>query len=139
MDSELIPLNFNKILQSRSYTTIILGNEHKRFAIYMEPRVGEYIQTFLADDSPPRPYTYDLFNSILHELDVKILQVVVTDIEDTIYFTRLFLEQVIGDERRILEVDSRPSDCIPLAIMNNIPLFCRKEIFEKTLAIEEEA
>ena len=138
MSSELVALTFNKILQSRSYTTIILGTEKKRFAIYMEPRIGEYIQTFLSDESPPRPYTYDLFNSIFHELNIKILQVVVTDIEDTIYFTRLYLEQMIGDKKQILEIDARPSDCMPLAIMNNIPIFCRKEIFDKAIAIKEE-
>jgi uncharacterized protein len=76
-------------------------------------------------------------NAIFKGLNVKPLQVVITDIEDTIYFARLFLEQQIGDETHILEIDARPSDCITLALINNVPLLCRRDIFEKAVAVED--
>ena len=76
-------------------------------------------------------------NSIFRGLDIKPLQIVISDIEDTVYFARLYLEQTIGDQQTILEIDARPSDCITLALMENIPVFCRKEILEKAVAIEE--
>lgn len=137
MTEDLIPITFNKILQSRSYTVIILGSEKKRFAIYTEPQVGKNLQLYLTNANKPRPYTHDLLNAIFNGLEIRPLQIVITDIEDTIYFARLFLEQKIGEERHILEIDARPSDCITLAIMNNIPVFCRRDIFEKAVAIEE--
>jgi hypothetical protein len=137
MTEDLIPITFNKILQSRSYTVIILGSEKKRFAIYTEPQVGKNLQLYLTNTHKPRPYTHDLLNAIFNGLEIRPLQIVITDIEDTIYFARLFLEQKIGEERHILEIDARPSDCITLAIMNNTPVFCRRDIFEKAVAIEE--
>lgn len=137
MTTELVPLTFNKIMQSRSYTVIILGSEKKQIAIYMEADAGKHIQAFLTNEESPRPYTHELLNGILRGFDIKILQVVIVDIEDTIYFARLFLEQTFGDLKQIIEIDVRPSDCIPLAIMNNVPLFCRKDILEKAIAVEE--
>ncbi len=137
MATELVPMTYNKIMQSHSYTVIILGNEEKRFAIYTDPSVGRNIQTHLTEEQMPRPYTHDLMNAIFRGLNITPLQIVITDIEDTIYFARLYLEQEIGDQKTILEIDARPSDCITLALLNNIPVFCRKEIFDKAVAVEE--
>ena len=124
-------------MQSRSYTVIILGTETKRFAIYTEPSVGQNIQSFLTKEQKSRPLTHDLMNGIFRGLEIKPLQIVINNIEDTIYFARLFLEQQIGDQKIILEIDARPSDCITLAIVHNTPVFCSKEIFEKTIPVEE--
>lgn len=137
MTIELVPITFNKIMQTRSYTVIILGTEKKRFAIYTEPSVGRNLQSYLTDTQRPRPFTHDLLNSLMRGFDIKVLQVVINDIEDTIYFARIYFEQRIGDELHILEIDARPSDCITLALTNNIPVFCRRDIFDKTIPVEE--
>ncbi len=137
MDTELIPITFNKIMQSRSYTVIILGTEEKRFAIYTDPSVGRNIQQYLTDENKPRPFTHDLISAIFRGLDIKPVQIVITDIEDTIYFAHLYLEQQVGDQKIVLEIDARPSDCITLAVRDKIPVFCRKDIFEKAVAVEE--
>ncbi len=137
MTEELVPITFNKIMQSRSYTVIILGTEQKKFAIYTDPSVGRNIQTYMTEEHKPRPYTHDLINAIFRGFDIKPLQIVITDIEDTIYFARIYLEQQIGDQKTILEIDARPSDCITLALLNNIPVFCRRDILEKAVPVEE--
>ncbi len=137
MASELIPITFNKIMQSRSYTVIILGTEQKRFAIYTDPSVGRNIQAYLTEEHKPRPFTHDLINAVFRGFDIKPLQIVINDIEDTIYFARIYLEQLIGEQKMLLEIDARPSDCIILALLNNIPVFCRKDILEKAVAVQE--
>lgn len=137
MTAELIPVTFNKIMQSRSYTVIILGSDKKRFAIYTEPQVGKNIQMYLTDEKKPRPFTHDLLNTILKGLDAKVLQIVINNVEDTIYFARIFIEQSCGDMKTILEIDARPSDSITLALMNNIPVYCKKDVLEKAVAVEE--
>jgi uncharacterized protein len=137
MLSQLVPITFNKIMQSRSYTVIILGTEQKKFAIYTDPSVGKNIQIHLTDENKPRPFTHDLINAIFRGFEIKPLQIVITDIEDTIYFARLYLEQQIGDQKTIIEIDARPSDCVTLAILNNIPVYCRKDILDKAVPVEE--
>jgi bifunctional DNase/RNase len=134
---ELVPITFNKIMQSRSYTVIILGTDAKRFAIYTDPAVGRNIQVHLTEENKPRPYTHDLINAVFRGFDIKPIQIVINDIEDTIYFARIYLEQTLGEVKTICEIDARPSDCITLALLNNIPVFCRKDILEKAVPVEE--
>lgn len=134
--SELIPIKFNKIMQSQSYTMFILGNEIKHFAIYTSPKIGQNLQTTLSKQKKTRPYTLDLMNTIFLGLNVKLLQVVINDEKDSIYFTRLFIEQIRDEKRQILEIDARPSDSLTLAFENDIGIFCKKDVFERIIPIE---
>jgi len=136
MPSEIVSITFNKILQSHSYTVIILGTDKKKFAIYTEAQVGKDIQIYLTQGRKPRPSPHDLMQSIFSGYDIKPLQVIIYDVEDTVYFARLFLERTSEGKKTILEIDARPSDCITLALLHNLPMYCRKEVLEKAVAIE---
>lgn len=137
MLGELVQLSFDKIMQTRSYTVVILSGSEKRFAIYTDPSIGRVLQLYLTGTEKPRPLTHDLITSIFEGLHVRIKQVVINDIQDTIYFARLFLEQHCNGIRHIIEIDARPSDCITLALMSNAPVYCTAEVLEKTVPIEE--
>ncbi len=135
---ELIPLILKKIMHSQSYTAFILSSDNTLFAIYTEPHIGENIQNHLTQTPIVRPTTHDLLNSILTTLDIKILQAVIHDVEDTIYFAKLYLEQIIDGKKHILEVDTRPSDCLTLALENDVPLFCNRALLKKVFPIQDE-
>jgi bifunctional DNase/RNase len=137
MLGELVQLSFDKIMQTRSYTVVILSGNEKSFAIYTDPSIGRVLQLYLTGTEKPRPLTHDLMYSILSGLEVRIKQVVINDIQDTIYYARLFLEQRRDGIRHIIEIDARPSDCITLALMSNAPVYCTREVLEKTVPIEE--
>lgn len=137
MLTELVQLSFDKIMQTRSYTVIILGTADKKFAIYTDPNVGKMLQLFLTDAEKPRPMTHDLITMIFNGMNIQVKQAVISDVQDTIYFGRLFLEQIIGDVRHIVEIDARPSDCIMLALMNNAPVYCTLEVLQKAIPVEE--
>lgn len=137
MLSELVQLSFDKIMQTRAYTVVIMAAESKRFAIYTDPSIGQKLQIILTGIAKPRPLTHDLMDMIFRGLEVNILQVVINDIQDTVYFARLFLELVREEYRHIIEVDARPSDCITLALMNNVPVYCTREVLEKAIPINE--
>jgi len=137
MNSELIQLSFDKIMQTRTYTVIILGARNKKFAIYTEPSTGHIIQLYLTGTERPRPLTHDLISSLFKGLDVRVRQVVINDVQESTYFARLFVEQDIGELRHIIEIDARPSDCITLALMNNVPVYCTAEMLEKTVPVVE--
>jgi uncharacterized protein len=137
MFSELIQLSFDKIMQTRTYTVVVLKTKEKKFAIYVDPAIGRSFQTYLTDVEKPRPLTHDLISSIFRGLDIKVRQVVIVDIQDTVYFARIFLEQQKGDMRHIVEIDARPSDCIILALMHNAPVYCSKDVIEKVIPVLE--
>ena len=116
---------------------MILGNQNKKFAIYTEPHVGKNLQNFLTQGKKKRPSTHDLMENIFKGYNIKVVQVVINEVEDTTYYARLFLEQTIGDIKNIIEIDARPSDCLTLAIMGNIPIFCRKSVLEKAIDVSD--
>ncbi len=137
MASDLIQLSFDKIMQTRSYTVVILFAEDKKFAIYTEPSAGRILQMFLTEVESPRPLTHDLIDMIFEGFEIRVKQVVINDVQDTVYYARLFLEQEEGDGRHIVEIDARPSDCLTLALMNNAPVYCTREVLEKVIPLEE--
>ena len=133
MFSDLVLLSFDKIMQTRSYTVVVLGTKEKRFAIYTDPSIGRILQLYLTDAEKVRPLTHDLMNSVFKGFGIRVKQVVINEIHETIYFARLFLEQDMGDILHIVEVDARPSDCITLALINNAPVYCTREVLDKTI------
>lgn len=137
MLSELIQLSFDKIMQTNTYTVIILSAEGKKFAIYTEPGIGRTLQMYLTETERTRPLTFDLIDSIFNGFNIEVKQVVINGLEDTIYYAKLFLEHSCDNITHLLEIDARPSDCITLALMHDVPVFCTREIFEKTLAFED--
>lgn len=137
MISELIQLSFDKIMQTRTYTVVVLSSSEKRFAIYTDPSIGRTLQLYLTGAEKQRPLTHDLMSMIFKGFDVQIKQVVITDLQDTIYYARLFLEMTKDNLTHIVEIDARPSDCIALALMNNAPVYCTKEVLEKTIPVED--
>ncbi len=137
MLSELVQLSFDKIMQTKSYTVIILSGLEKCFAIYTEPAIGKILQLFLTGVESPRPLTHELINRIFMGLEVRVKQVIIIDVQDTVYYARLFLEQERGTFRHIIEIDARPSDSLTLALMNNAPVYCTKEVLDKIIPVIE--
>lgn len=138
MELELIPIKFEKVFQSKSYTCVVLGTEQKKFGIYTDTFSGKALQLYLTDSEKPRPYTHDLLNMIFRGYDIKVKQVVINDVQDTIFYARLYLEQKMGEILHILEVDARPSDCITLAVVNKVPVYCTRDVLDKAVPMVEE-
>jgi uncharacterized protein len=136
MSSQLIPITFHKVLQSQSYTVVVLGTPEKQFSIYMQPQVGKDIQNYLAQGKKERPSSHNLIQSILKGYDIRPKQIVIDDVQDSVYFAKLFLETTFEEKKTILEIDARPSDCITLALLSNIPMFCQKQVMDKVTSYQ---
>jgi uncharacterized protein len=134
---ELIPIKFEKLMQSRAYTCVVLGTEEKKFAIYTDPASARSMQLFLAATQKPRPFAHELMARIFRGLEITVKQVVIYDLQDTIYHARLFLEQQRGDLLHIVEIDARPSDCLTLALVFRVPVYCTRAVLEKTIPYAE--
>ena len=81
----------------------------------------------------PRPMTHDLLSEILGELDVNCTQVSVTELRENTFFAQITL-QANGRE---VEIDSRPSDALALAVRSGAPIFAAEEVIAES-AIEFE-
>ena len=73
-----------------------------------------------------RPLTHDLLKSVIAELGGKIMSVIVNDLADDIFYARLVLD---ADGRHV-EVDSRPSDAIALAVRAKVPIYVTERVLD---------
>ena len=87
----------------------------------------------LQGSEPPRPMTHDLLQSIVEELGASVLRIAVTELRENTFYARIYL-RANGTE---LEIDSRPSDAIALAIRADAPIFVADRVIEES-AIEFE-
>lgn len=71
--------------------------------------------------SVTRPMTHDLIISIIEKVGYKISKVEINDVEKETYFATIFLEN--EDDGKIIEIDSRPSDAIAIAIRIDAPIY----------------
>ena len=83
--------------------------------------------------SAPRPLTHDLLINILGELEVEVLRVTVTELRENTFYASITVQQN-GSE---IEIDSRPSDAIALAVRAEAPIYAAEDVIEES-AIEFE-
>jgi bifunctional DNase/RNase len=83
--------------------------------------------------STPRPMTHDLLSDVLDQIDAKCEKVSVTELRDNTFFASITIS-MNGSE---LEIDSRPSDALALAVRTSAPIFAADEVIEES-AIEFE-
>jgi bifunctional DNase/RNase len=76
----------------------------------------------------PRPMTHDLLNDLLEQFDAKCERVSVTELRDNTFYASITIS-VNGSE---VEIDSRPSDALALAVRTEAPIFVAEEIIEES-------
>jgi bifunctional DNase/RNase len=83
--------------------------------------------------STPRPMTHDLMTDMLEQLDAEVLRITVTELRDNTFYASITVQQN-GSE---LEIDSRPSDAIAIAVRSEVPIYAAEHVIEES-AIEFE-
>ena len=109
-----------------------LATTEKIFVIYVDPSVGSAINMFVNGASKERPLTHDLMALILAAVGAKVDRVIVNDLKSGTYFGRLIItaENEL-QQRKIIELDSRPSDCLAMATQQKAPIFVSREVWDE--------
>jgi hypothetical protein len=76
---------------------------------------------------PQRPLTHDLLASVITSLSAKVERVEVCSLHDNTFFAKLVIER----DGQVVEVDSRPSDAIALAVRLDTPIFVAEEVLNE--------
>lgn len=129
MKKDVVPVEIRGIMPANSGCAIFLGNTEKVFVIQVEHNMGAVIGMFLRDTPKERPLTHDLMANIFRGFGITVERVVITELKNATYFARLILQQQNELGRKIVEIDSRPSDCLALATCQKRPIFVSSELF----------
>ena len=117
---------------------ILLGNEAKTFVVFIGFHEAAAVVRELKEEPSPRPLTHDLIQSVFLGFDLRIKQIVVSDIVDNAFCATLILEQRVSEEngewvgrRNEVRIDARPSDCLVLALKNKSEIYVTREVFDQ--------
>jgi bifunctional DNase/RNase len=78
--------------------------------------------------TPPRPMTHDLLTDVVSELQGEVVKVTVTEMRENTYYARITIVQ----DGREVEIDSRPSDAIALAVRCDAQIFATDDVIEES-------
>jgi bifunctional DNase/RNase len=95
---------------------------------------AEAIALALQDVEVARPLTWDLLKNIFTIMDARILRVEVTSLHDDTYYGNIVAEV----DGKNIDIDSRPSDAIALAVRAHVPILVSRPILESVGVIPEE-
>lgn len=101
--------------------------------ILVAPLEASLIAIELEGKKPIRPLTHDLLINILKELSYEIESVVIDDLKNNIYYAKINLVS----NNKTLQIDSRPSDSIALALRSKSPIYVKKKVFVLCMGIEK--
>src|SRR3970040_2058629 len=103
--------------------------------IWIGPAEADAIAVRLQEVAVARPLTHDLLRSILDALGASIEYVLVNDLANDTFFARIMLNV----DGKSMEIDSRPSDAIALAVRAQAPIFADESVLEKAgVRLEQE-
>ena len=76
---------------------------------------------------PPRPLTHDLAKSLIEKLKGKVDKIVISDLRNNTFYAKILIKQNGED----IQVDSRPSDAIALALRLQVSIFIEEKVLDK--------
>lgn len=128
--ADLIRVEIIALMPTQAGCAVFLGNGSKAILFYIDPAVGLAINTVMSGQKMPRPLTHDLYMLTLQAFGAKVSRVIINDVDGDVFYARLILtaENEIM-ERKIIELDARPSDSLAIAARAEAPIYVAAEVW----------
>ena len=121
-------------LMSQHRVVILKDASSDRFlSIWIGPYEAEAITVSLQELEVSRPLTHDLLRNLVNSLGAEVKQVNITELREDVFYAKIMIS-VDGQE---LEIDSRPSDALALAVRVHVPIFVDESVMEEAASAPE--
>ena len=126
----------HSVTQSHNYA-VVLGEDggSRRLPIVIGSFEAQAIAVAMERMTPNRPLTHDLFKNTLDTFHIELKEVVINNLLDGIFYARL----ICIKDGEVIEVDSRTSDALALAVRFNCPIFTYEFILDAAGVVLEDA
>ncbi|MGF1657380.1 MAG: bifunctional nuclease family protein [Verrucomicrobiales bacterium] len=138
MANPVIEVEIKAVLQTSGGFAIFIGNSTKVFVIYVDASVGLAIRLFWEGRRKERPLTHDLMVHLMTGLGARVDRVIINEMKAATYYARVIVtaeNELI--ERKVIELDARPSDSIALACQQKAPIFVAQEVWDEVEDMSE--
>lgn len=127
IELEIVALS-HSITQTHSYA-VVLGelNGLRRLPIVIGGFEAQAIAVALEKMQPSRPLTHDLMRNFMNAFNVELHEVIISDLNDGIFYAKL----ICSNKKDMLEIDSRTSDALALAVRFGCPIYTYERILEQ--------
>ena len=127
----MVEMSLSRILitETRDSQIIVLKEKagNRSFPIVIGLFEAAAIDRHVKNIRTPRPLTHDLLLSVIQSMAGVLERVVITELKDNTFYAKLVIQRD-GDT---VEVDSRPSDAIALAVQKQTPIFVEEAVLEE--------
>jgi uncharacterized protein len=122
---EMVVESVRVSLTTQNRVVILKDKVTERYLlIWIGPLEAWAIASAVAGVPPARPCTHDLVKSVVDELGAKVTQVIVNDLREETFFARIIMDS----SGRHIEIDSRPSDAIAVAVRVKAPIYVEESV-----------
>lgn len=134
IELEIVALS-HSITQTHSYA-VVLGevNGLRRLPIVIGGFEAQAIAVALERMQPSRPLTHDLMKNFMNAFNVELMEIVINDLQEGIFYSKL----VCVSEHDTVEIDSRTSDALALAVRFGCPIYTFDHILESAGILMED-
>jgi len=134
IELEIVALS-HSITQTHSYA-VVLGevNGLRRLPIVIGGFEAQAIAVALEKMQPSRPLTHDLMKNFMSAFSVDLSEIIISDLQEGIFYSKL----VCSSEHDTVEIDSRTSDALALAVRFGCPIYTYEHILESAGILMED-
>ena len=116
-------------LQSNSFALILeIDSTNRRIPIIIGPAEAQAIAIELEGMSPSRPLTHDLMKTMLTSFNIDLLEVNISKFKEGVFYSTI----ILSDGHAKIEIDSRTSDAIALAVRFDVPIYADDLVIKET-------
>jgi uncharacterized protein len=132
MNKTVIEVQVRAVLPTSGGCAVFIGNNEKVFIIYVDQTVGSAITMFMRQITKERPLTHDLMGHLMTALGAKVDRVIINDLKNATYYARVIIRvQNELQQKKIIELDGRPSDCIAMATQQKAPIYVSQDVWDE--------
>ena len=134
IELEIVALS-HSITQTHSYA-VVLGevNGLRRLPIVIGGFEAQAIAVALEKMQPSRPLTHDLMKNFMSAFNIELHEIIISDLQEGIFYSKL----VCSSDNDTIEIDSRTSDALALAVRFGCPVFTYEHILESAGILMED-
>lgn len=134
IELEIVALS-HSITQTHSYA-VVLGevNGLRRLPIVIGGFEAQAIAVALERMQPSRPLTHDLMKNFMMAFNIDLHEIIINDLQEGIFYSKL----ICSSEKDTVEIDSRTSDAVALAVRFGCPIYTYDNILESAGILMEE-
>jgi len=124
---QILGLSYSQT-QDNAYVLILVEDgSDKRMPIIIGGAEAQAIAIELESMKAPRPLTHDLFKTLANSFEITLDEVMIYKLEEGIFYSRI----VVSQNGKTVEIDSRTSDAVALAVRFECPIYTTQDVLEK--------